>query len=577
MLLGFLSQTYAFGRLEVELNHPVGVRALWQDLESVRIPVGDTFSSDWACIHELKPHQSNPLDPYLAAVSSANGIGQLKDPVSGWCSWYCYGQDISLALLDGQVQWMSRNRERLPLGLFLIDDGYQQNIGDWQQDTHRFPESLSRLSSEIKAHSFDAGIWMAPLVSLARSELAKNNPEWLLRDQNGKAVNAGFGWGQFFHALDGSHPGVRRELKKWIERVVSDWGFDFIKLDFLYAGALSGKRYDDTKTGAMVLREVLTDIRSVAGEDTFLVGCGCPLGSGLGVVDSMRISPDVSEHWRGRYKGISLLVNRDPGFPSAWNAIRNTYFRAHQHGHWWLNDPDCLILRDDQTKLSEIEARTLATMVSLCGGAVIDSDELSSLADDRAAMLARLLPPINMRPAQPTLFCPDRPPLLIHRFIGAIGEWSLIAIFNFEESKTEAVVERAWLGFEGDEDLIGFDYWDQRTRMFRGGSWKLGDIPPHGVRLWALRKAADGVAWVGDSIHISQGLCVSEWDIEGRKLRARVSSGRVGEEKIWLRIPGNVMSVSVDHEPVPGFIHHDDILSFEIQLSTLNLMEVHWN
>jgi alpha-galactosidase len=577
LLLGFISQAQAFGRLEVDLNQPAGVRALWQDLESICLPAGAKFDCDWACLHEFNPHQPHPLDQYMAVVSSPNRNGDLGEPVSGWCSWYYYGQDISEAGLHEQLEWMADNKGRLPLDLFLIDDGYQQSIGDWQRDIQSFPDPLGRLASQIKARSFDAGIWMAPLITLGGSDLAKNNPDWVLRDSKGKAVNAGFGWGQFFYALDGSHPDFRRELKKWIERAVSDWGFNFLKLDFLYAGALLGKRYDNTKTGAMVLREILEQIRSVAGEKVTLIGCGCPLGSGVGLVDSMRISPDVSASWRGRYKGISLIVNRDPGFPSAWNAIRNTYFRAHQHGHWWLNDPDCLILRDDQTRLNEDEVRTLATMVSLCGGVVIDSDELSSLADHRAAMLARLIPPLNHRPEQPALFCPDRPPVLLHRFSGGAGAWTLAAVFNFDASAAEFVVESSLLGFDSEDELIGFNYWEQRVRMFQGESWNLGMIPAHGVGLWALRMPSDRAAWVGDSIHISQGQCISTWEIDRGVLRATVSSGRVGNERIWLRIPGEVVSVLVDRESTREYRQRDDILTFEIQLSTLNLIEVRWN
>ena len=38
-------------------------------------------------------------------------------------------------------------------------------------------------------------------------------------------------------------------------------------------------------------------VRRGAGDDTFLLGCGAPLGPTIGVVDGMRIGPDVAPWW----------------------------------------------------------------------------------------------------------------------------------------------------------------------------------------------------------------------------------------------------------------------------------------
>ena len=38
-------------------------------------------------------------------------------------------------------------------------------------------------------------------------------------------------------------------------------------------------------------------IRRGAGDDAFILGCGAPLGTCIGVVDGMRIGPDVAPSW----------------------------------------------------------------------------------------------------------------------------------------------------------------------------------------------------------------------------------------------------------------------------------------
>ncbi|MGD8864109.1 MAG: alpha-galactosidase, partial [Anaerolineales bacterium] len=576
LLLGFLSQEIAFGRLEVELSQSGSLCALWQNFESVRLPPGGTFISDWACIHAFDLDATHAFDHYLELVASVGDVGRIRESISGWCSWYYYGQDISNEDMRQEFDWITDHRDRLPLDLFQIDDGYQTNIGDWEQHDERFPEPLAYFSSDIRAASLTPGLWMAPLIASGDSKLMAQHPEWLLRDGRGKPVSAGFGWGRFFHALDGSHPGFIYEMKTWVGRAVSDWGFDYLKLDFLYAGALPGQRYDDTKTGAMVLRDVLEVIRFAAGDHTFLVGCGCPVGTGLGLVDSMRISPDVSEHWRGRYKGIPLLVSRDPGFPSAWNAIRNTYYRAHQHRLWWLNDPDCLILRSGNSSLSEDEMQSLVTMIALGGGVILDSDRLCALSDDRKAILARLIPPINRRPIQPTFFQPEKPAILVQHFEGAVGKWSLVAIFNFEETPKKTTLQRDLLGIQTGGIISGFDFWDQRILHFDGMSWDIGSIPAHGVKLLALRAQNGGPLWIGDTIHISQGNCVSEWSDKDNKLFAVIESGRIGTEKIWLDIPGTVRSVTIDGEPIDDIEYQDGMILFEIQLEHHNKLALEW-
>ncbi len=577
IIAGFLSQRQAFGRVEADLKIVRGMTRLWQDLESVRLPSGESFSTDWSCLSVCDLREAEPLSPYLEIVAYLHGIDALKSPVSGWCSWYCFGQDISEDRMKRQLGWLAQNRDHVPLGLFQIDDGYQQSLGDWNCDPDRFPESLNQITDTVHSHDLNAGIWLAPLITLPGSDLAKQHPDWLLRGDRGRVVNAGYGWGRFFNPLDGTHPDVKEAIRKWVDRMIGEWGFDYLKLDFLYAGALAGVRYDDTKTGAMVLRDVLRDIRNVAGDDVFIGGCGCPLGSGLGLVDSMRISPDVSEYWKGRYKGISILVGDDPGFPSAWNAIRNSYYRAHQHGNWWLNDPDCLILREDGSALNEAEVRSLSTMVALSGGVVIDSDSLLELPGDRVEMLARLLPPVNRRPAQPTLFDPEKPPLLLHKFSEALGEWSLTAVFNFSNTAKELVIDSELLGYRPGENLFGFDYWDHQIRRFRGDRWELGIVPAHGVALWSFRKPSGGAQWIGDTIHISQGLCVRTWKSQRQHLRAEIHSGRSGKETVWLYIPGKVCAASIDDKPISSGRADEGIVPFEIQLGGRNVLDVEWD
>ena len=83
-----------------------------------------------------------------------------------------------------------------------------------------------------------------------------------------------------------------------IRRAVEEWGFEVLKLDFLYASCLVGNgKYDVTMSRAEAMHLGLRTIRAAAGNDTFIIGCGCPIGSAIGFVDGMRVSCDTGPTW----------------------------------------------------------------------------------------------------------------------------------------------------------------------------------------------------------------------------------------------------------------------------------------
>jgi alpha-galactosidase len=104
-------------------------------------------------------------------------------------------------------------------------------------------------------------------------------------------------------------------------------------------------------------------IRETIG-DRYLLGCGAPLLPSIGYCDAMRISPDVKEDWRDP---MVDLIAHDTGYPSAELALHNCLTRAHLHGKWWMNDPDCLLVRRDKSSLSLPEVQTLLSVMSLSG------------------------------------------------------------------------------------------------------------------------------------------------------------------------------------------------------------------
>ena len=171
--------------------------------------------------------------------------------------------------------------------------------------------------------------------------------------ESGEPVRAGYNpnWtasdDKFAYALDPSNPAFRAHLRHLFAKLTRDFGYSYLKLDFLYAAAAPGKRHDQNLTRGETLRQGLEAIRAGAGDDAFILGCGCPLGQAVGVVDGMRIGPDVSPFWGSTASGA--------GDPSTVYALDAIIARSFMHRRLWLNDPDCLMLRARKTRLTADE------------------------------------------------------------------------------------------------------------------------------------------------------------------------------------------------------------------------------
>jgi 2,3-diketo-5-methylthio-1-phosphopentane phosphatase len=181
------------------------------------------------------------------------------------------------------------------------------------------------------------------------------------------------------HVLDTTRRDVLDHLESIFAQLV-DLGFQYLKLDFLYAAAMRCSSADPGVSRARRLRQGMLAIREGAGPEAFLLGCGCPLGAAVGIVDGMRIGPDVAPHWEARPE--HAIPGIEETIPSTRSAVRSTLARAWTHRRLWLNDPDCLMARSSDTGLSSDERETLATAIGITGGMLVFSDDIPTLSSE---------------------------------------------------------------------------------------------------------------------------------------------------------------------------------------------------
>lgn len=294
--------------------------------------------------------------------------------ISGWCSWYQYFHDVDEDAFDANLRLAEKH---FGFDLFQLDDGYQRSIGDWLDTNEKFPSSIAELARRVSDAGMIPGIWYAPFVVFPDSSFY--NESWLARGADGSripaVVNPRWGEGAIGYALDTTIP----EVQNWIAETARGFveaGFRYLKLDFTYAAAMECDRsVPATKAEALMLG--LESVRRGAGEQTLLLGCGMPLWPAIGFVDAMRIGQDVAPHWEPEVQIQGLTES----LPSTASAYRNTCARAAMHRRLWVNDPDCVMLRRSETKLTDEQIRIWADLVADSGQLLLVSDDLSLVED----------------------------------------------------------------------------------------------------------------------------------------------------------------------------------------------------
>jgi alpha-galactosidase len=130
-------------------------------------------------------------------------------------------------------------------------------------------------------------------------------------------------------------------------------------------------------------------IRRGAG-DALLMGCNHPIWPSLGLVHASRSSLDIGRKWS-----------------SFTGTGRENLLRGWQNGRLWWNDPDCVVLHDNDSKdimdaggklttsgkVPDNEYQFHATLIYATGGMLLSGDDLTRITPRRAEMLKKLVPP----------------------------------------------------------------------------------------------------------------------------------------------------------------------------------------
>ncbi len=538
------------------------------------IGAGGTLWSE-RFLFDVVGHPNEQLERYGDALGTLMGARVPATTPAGWCSWYYFYTGVTEQDIVRNLRFLETQRRELPIDTVQIDDGYQADIGDWLITSEKFPHGMSWLASEIKRTGYTPGLWLAPFLLAESSQTYARHPDWVVRDAAGAPVVATNNWQRSNFGLDGSHPDATVWLTDLFHEVCDGWGYDYVKIDFLFGAAIAGRRHDPAATRVRAYRSALDAVRAGVGEERFVLGCGALMAPSVGLFDGNRIGPDVAPFWRNlttaeRSEPMPRARRPDDDL-SAETAIRNTLQRSWMHGRLWANDPDCLLVRTDRTKLTLDETRTLATVIGLSGGMMLSSDDLDKLPPDRVDLISILLPVLPVAATAVDLIESDMPERQEAFFDRAWDPLRLVALYNFEDVARDLTVglpRGRWHAFE---------FWEERYRGVVEHALTFALVAAHSCRFVALRPDRTTPLVVGTTAHIGIGAL----DMTSEAFDAAASILRVGLAPAGKR----AQRLFVDHRgwaPVPAavagaeaaVVRHDGWSTFEVSVDAAETLEI---
>lgn len=323
----------------------------------------------------------------------------MQEKFLGWESWYNYYEKIDENIILSDLNQINQSPNLIKLAgqefteykkVFQIDDGWQISLGDWNCNTKLFPSGLKSLTQKIEENGYIPGIWCAPLIIDIRSKFAIEHPDYILRDKKGNLVKAGWNprWGVngIYYCLDLSHDGVQKHLKNLMNKIINEWGFRYIKLDFLFAGMLYGSfaKNNAAYENFHIVSKILTEIKkNNDGKDIYYLGCGMPMEMGFKNFPLSRIGCDTYEHWDNSF----MRRIKWNGRASAYLNLKDTLGKALWNGTVFQCDPDVIFIRTNKCSLTLEEKKIIAFVNSVFGSQIMFSDNLNLTTEEEKITL----------------------------------------------------------------------------------------------------------------------------------------------------------------------------------------------
>lgn len=228
-----------------------------------------------------------------------------------WCAWG-YGRNFK----PQQVYDTLPTVKRMGFTWITLDDGWQNNYGDWQLDPKKFPHGdadIKAMVDRIHQEGFKAQLWWSPLSAVPDSKLLMNEPDLALENRDGSRRKISW-WNSYY--LCPANSRVVEYHKELVRKILVDWGFDGLKLDgqhmngvpACYNPAHLHKRPEDSVEALLDFFREIYDAAQSAKPGSLVEFCPCGTSYSFFTMPhfNMSVASDPTSSFQVRSKGKTI-------------------------------------------------------------------------------------------------------------------------------------------------------------------------------------------------------------------------------------------------------------------------------
>jgi len=260
------------------------------------------------------------------------------------------------------------------------------------------------------------------------------------------------------------------------------------------------------------------------------------------------------------------------------------------HRYFWINDPDCLMIRRSNTKLNLDEIKLQLTIMGLSGGQILISDDMTDLSEEELNDAKLLIPPYSSKEYDPVAidaFMSELPSIYMVETQEIIGKRYLVAIINWDDksvSKKLKISDLIPIISDVKKNYYVYDFWNKSYL----GKFKINtdidlrEIKPHSCIYLNIipvnEKSEENPVFFSSSLHITQGCCeIKKFEFNSKSNQLTINLELKGTRtgflvmKLphnWKIIKSNFKSMKIDSKENLWkiFVQFKDFLAFNIDL-----------
>jgi alpha-galactosidase len=217
----------------VEEKITIGMKHLGEDYPFKKfLKPGEKFTSPgtFICFYEGPKWQEafeGPLADFTREYLGTRLFERDSYPLFYYCTWNPFRKNINEKL----IMELADALDSTGVEVLILDDGWQDNRGDWNPHPDKFPNGLLKVCEHIRSKGMKPGMWFTIATIDSTSRIYHEHPEWAMRDSHGNPTDIHSpGWEN--HVSMSMCSGWYDYILEKLSLYVSALKLGYVKLDF---------------------------------------------------------------------------------------------------------------------------------------------------------------------------------------------------------------------------------------------------------------------------------------------------------------------------------------------------------